>query len=74
MAKIQYWKNKQGLFNYHVVGNNGQILVSVNQGFTRKYNMVRNVKTTYKALFNALSGTSGSNAAILSKMEDISLK
>jgi uncharacterized protein YegP (UPF0339 family) len=68
---IEYWKNKKGLFNYHIKGKNGQILAEIKQGFTRKANLIKNIKATYTALFKALSGTNGTTKTISSILVEI---
>lgn len=44
MGKIEFWKNKKGLFNYHIKGRNGQVLAEIKQGFTRKAGMMKNIQ------------------------------
>lgn len=42
-ARVEYWKNKKGVINYHVIGSNGKILAEVKQGFSRRAGMEKNI-------------------------------
>lgn len=43
-ARVEYWKNKKGEFNYRIIGKNGKLLASINQGFKRKAGMAKNIQ------------------------------
>lgn len=42
-ARVEYWKNKKGEFNYHIVGRNGRVLAQVTQGFKTKRGLTKNI-------------------------------
>jgi uncharacterized protein YegP (UPF0339 family) len=42
-ARVEYWKNKKGEFNYRLIGRNGRIIASVNQGFKRRAGIEKNL-------------------------------
>jgi uncharacterized protein YegP (UPF0339 family) len=54
MKPIEYWKNSKGEFNYHIIGQNGRILAEIKQGFTRKANMIKNIRIYTENSYNLL--------------------
>jgi len=43
-ARVEYWKNKKGEYNYRIIGKTGKLLAGVVQGFKRKAGVFKNVK------------------------------
>lgn len=35
-ARIEMWRNKKKEFNFRIIGKNGRVIVSANQGYRRK--------------------------------------
>jgi uncharacterized protein YegP (UPF0339 family) len=46
--RIEFWRNKQKVFNYRLIGINGRVLMQNNQGYQRKASLIKNLKAVGK--------------------------